>query len=69
VADRTTISKQQMEDFYDFEAVFGSLKDVEFRRNAIKNNRRGLEGELFVDRLLKAIGVARRQSRLVTHRK
>ncbi len=57
----------EMEDFQDFEAVFGSLEEVEFYRDEIKENRRDLEGDLFIDRMLRAIGLSTRQSKQVVH--
>jgi len=57
----------EMEDFEDFEAVFGSLEEVEFYRDEIKENRRDLEGDLFIDRMLRAIGLSTRQSKQVVH--
>ena len=47
----------KMEDFEDFEAVFGSELDLVFHRDDIRKHRNALEGELFVDRLLRAIGI------------
>lgn len=55
----------EMEDFGDFEAVFGSMEEVEFYRDEIRENRRDLEGDLFVDRMLRAIGLSSRQSKRV----
>ena len=51
-----------MEDFEDFEAVFGSEVDLVFHRDEIRKHRNALEGELFVDRLLRAIGLLNGQS-------
>jgi len=57
----------EMEDFENFEAVFGSLEEVEFYRDEIRENRRDLEGDLFVDRMLRAIGLSARQSNQFIH--
>lgn len=49
-----------MDAIEDFEAVFGTNQNVAYDSQAlekIRRNRRSLEGELFVDRLLKALGV------------
>ena len=50
-----------MENFEDFEAVFGSGKDVAFAKEDIRKNRSALEGELFIDRLLRDIGLRSRK--------
>lgn len=49
-----------MEDFDQFEAVFGFKSDVTYNQQTIDDivrNRRALENVLFVDRLLKALGI------------
>ena len=49
-----------MDDFDDFEVVFGSSTNIAYERSVagdIKQRRRSLENELFIDRLLKALGV------------
>ena len=49
-----------MADFYDFSEVFGSNPNVAYdeqSRAKIHHNRQLLENELFIDRLLKALGV------------
>ena len=46
-----------------FEATFGSELDLAYSRDEvsqIKRNRKNLEGELFIDRLLGALGLQRR---------
>lgn len=49
-----------MEDFKQFEQVFGSKTDNDFQPhtvNDICHNRQALENELFIDRLLKTLGI------------
>lgn len=49
-----------MDDFSDFEAVFGSNSNLAYSRHtrdAILQNRQKLDHELFIDRLLKALSV------------
>ena len=49
-----------MEDFKQFEQVFGSKADNDFQPhtvNDICHNRQALENELFIDRLLKTLGI------------
>ena len=49
-----------MEESDDFEVVFGNNSNIaygETAANDIKHRRRSLENELFIDRLLKALGV------------
>ena len=49
-----------MADFYDFDDVFGSNPNIAYdeqSRAKIHHNRQLLENELFIDRLLKALGV------------
>lgn len=49
-----------MENFDQFEAVFGFKSDVAYNQQTIDSivrNRRALENVLFVDRLLKALGI------------
>ena len=49
-----------MADFYDFTDVFGSNPNIAYdeqSRAKIHHNRQLLENELFIDRLLKALGV------------
>lgn len=49
-----------MDDFDDFEVVFGSSSNIAYEKHAagdIKQRRSSLENELFIDRLLKALGV------------
>lgn len=49
-----------MEEFEDFEAVFGTKSDVAYDPQTIEeivDNRRALENVLFLDRLLGALGI------------
>lgn len=49
-----------MDDFDDFEVVFGSSPNAAYEKETqdqISRNRQLLENELFVDRLLKALGI------------
>lgn len=49
-----------MDDFDDFEVVFGNNSNIAYEKHAagdIKQRRSSLENELFIDRLLKALGV------------
>ena len=49
-----------MDDFDDFEAVFGNNSNIAYETavaNDITKRRCSLENELFIDRLLKALGV------------
>ena len=49
-----------MDDFDDFEAVFGKSSNIAYEKSAagdIKKRRQSLENELFIDRLLKALGI------------
>lgn len=49
-----------MDDYDDFEVVFGNNSNIAYEKstsNEIKQRRRSLENELFIDRLLKALGV------------
>ena len=49
-----------MDDLDDFEAVFGSNSNIAYEKSAadaIKKKRHSLENELFIDRLLEALGV------------
>lgn len=49
-----------MDDFDDFEVVFGNNSNIAYEKPAVddtKQRRRSLENELFIDRLLKALGV------------
>lgn len=49
-----------MDDFDNFEAVFGNSSNIAYEKHAasdIKKRRSSLENELFIDRLLKALGV------------
>ena len=51
-----------MFDYEDFEDVFGTGEDIGYDGKAIKKireNRGALEGELFIDRLLKALGLSK----------
>ena len=51
-----------MEEVDDFEVVFGNNSNVAYEKpaaNDIRQRRRSLENELFIDRLLKALGVLR----------
>ena len=53
-----------MEDFEQFEAVFGFRPDIAYDHQTVDHvlrNRRALENELFFDRLLKALGVSQGQ--------
>lgn len=50
-----------MEEFEQFEAVFGFRPDIAYDHQTVDHvlrNRRALENELFFDRLLKALGVS-----------
>ena len=54
-----------MDDSDDFEVVFGTNSNIaydETAANDIKRRRRSLENELFIDRLLKALGVQKGMS-------
>lgn len=56
-----------MADFYHFEDVFGSNPNLAYdedTRGRIRHHRQSLENELFVDRLLKALGI--RKSTVIT---
>ena len=49
-----------MDDFPDFETVFGSNPNIAYSkttRESILRHRQILENELFIDRLLKALGI------------
>ena len=49
-----------MDDFDDFEVVFGNNSNIAYETtvaNGIKGRRHSLENELFIDRLLRALGV------------
>ena len=49
-----------MDDFDDFEAVFGKSSNIAYEKSAvgdIKQRRGSLENDLFIDRLLKALGI------------
>ena len=49
-----------MDDFDDFEVVFGSNSNIAYEKIVsvdIQERRHSLENELFIDRLLKALGV------------
>ena len=49
-----------MDDFDDFENVFGSSSTIAYEKSAaedIVQRRHSLEDELFIDRLLKALGI------------
>lgn len=49
-----------MADFNDFSDIFGSNPNIAYDEQArakIHHNRQLLENELFIDRLLKALGV------------
>lgn len=49
-----------MDDSDDFEVVFGNNSNIAYEKpvaDDIKQRRRSLENELFIDRLLKALGV------------
>lgn len=49
-----------MDDFDDFEVVFGNSSNIAYEKSVagdIKQRRRSFENELFIDRLLKALGV------------
>ncbi|KAL9137739.1 MAG: hypothetical protein Q9175_001048 [Cornicularia normoerica] len=54
-----------MDDSDDFEIVFGKNSNIVYEKPAadvIKQRRRSLENELFIDRLLKALGVQKAES-------
>ena len=49
-----------MDDFDDFEVVFGNSSNIAYEKILsvdIKKRRHTLENELFIDRLLKALGI------------
>ena len=49
-----------MDDFDDFEIVFGNSSTIAYEKSTagdIEQRRHSLEDELFIDRLLKALGV------------
>ena len=49
-----------MDDLDDFEVVFGNNSNIAYEKSAadaIKKKRHSLENELFIDRLLKALGI------------
>ena len=49
-----------MDDFDDFEVVFGKSSNIAYEKSAagdIKQRRISLENDLFIDRLLKALGI------------
>ena len=49
-----------MDDLDDFEAVFGNNSNIAYEKSAadaIRKKRQSLENELFIDRLLKALGI------------
>ena len=49
-----------MDDFDDFEVVFGKSPNIAYEKSAagdIKQRRGSLENDLFIDRLLKALGI------------
>ena len=49
-----------MDDFDDFEVVFGNNSNIAYETavaNETTKRRRSLDNELFIDRLLKALGV------------
>ena len=51
-----------MASFYAFEAVFGDRQDLAYDNRTAEHvlrNRRALENELFFDRLLQALGLAK----------
>ena len=51
-----------MFDYEEFNDVFGVGEDIEYDGKAVKkirDNRAALEGELFIDRLLKALGLSK----------
>lgn len=51
-----------MDDFDDFEVVFGNNSNIAYETavaDDTRKRRRSLENELFIDRLLKALGVQR----------
>ena len=51
-----------MADSYAFETVFGDKRDITYNNQIaeqIVRNRRSLENELFFDRLLHALGLAK----------
>lgn len=53
-----------MDDFDQFEAVFGFKSDVAYNQQTIDDiirHRRKLDNALFVDRLLKALGIDKRE--------
>ena len=53
-------SRNAMDDFDDFEVVFGNNSNIAYEKavaNGITERRSSLEDELFIDRLLKALGV------------
>ena len=49
-----------MDDFDDFEFVFGNSPNIAYEKSAVidvKMRRDSLDNELFIDRLLKALGI------------
>lgn len=54
-----------MEEFENFDAIFESEERLVFHKSDMKRNRSTLEDLLFVDRLLRAIGIPNRGSMLV----
>ena len=53
-------STQAMDDFDDFEVVFGKSSNIAYEKSAagdIKQRRGSLDNDLFIDRLLKALGI------------
>lgn len=55
-------SRASLANYAGFNDVFGSDTELEFYGAEIKENRANLEGEMFVDRLLGAIGIEDRKS-------
>ena len=64
-ATESVFTRFAMEEYEQFELVFGERPDVAYDKTTIDRilrNRRTLENELFFDRLLKALGVSQGSS-------
>ena len=59
-ASESAQDQLNMFDYENFKDVFGSSKEIDYDAKIVKNirkNRESLEGELFIDKLLKALNV------------
>lgn len=68
--DCSLMSVAIMDDFDDFESVFGSNPNIAYdeeTRRKVLQHRRSLDNELFIDRLLKALGVSKGRDHRVTN--